>query len=111
MATKIVTEFIDDLDGTTADRTVSFRIDGTEYDIDLSAANAAALRQLLAPYMSAGRKVTGKGRRTISPTRLAGPSPSNPSSIREWAERNGYSTGSRGRLPFEILEAHELATA
>ena len=111
MATKIVTEFIDDLDGTTADRTVSFRIDGTEYDIDLSAANAAALRELLAPYMSAGRKVTRRGRRTVGPARQAGEALSNPSSIREWAERNGYSTSSRGRLPAEILEAHELATA
>ena len=110
MATKIVTEFIDDLDGTTAERTVSFRIDGADYEIDLSAVNAAALRDLLAPYMAAGRKVTGKNRRE-NPVRQAQRAPSNPSSIREWAERNGYATSSRGRLPGEILDAHELATA
>jgi hypothetical protein len=110
MATKIVTEFIDDLDGTTADRTVSFRIDGTDYEIDLSARNAAALRDLLTPYMTAGRKVTGRSRRE-NPVRRAGRVPSHPSSIRDWADRNGYSTSSRGRLPAEILDAHELATA
>jgi hypothetical protein len=110
MATKVVTEFIDDLDGTTADRTVSFRIDGTNYEIDLSAVNAAAFRELLAPYMSAGRKV-GSGRRPGGSVRQAKQAVSNPSSIREWAERNGYSTSSRGRLPVEILEAHDLATA
>ncbi|WP_309106054.1 Lsr2 family protein [Arthrobacter sp.] len=110
MATKIVTEFVDDLDGTTADRTVSFMIDGAHYEIDLSAMNAAALRELLTPYMTAGRKVTGRNRRENA-VRQARRVPSNASSIREWAERNGYAANSRGRLPAEILDAHELATA
>ena len=110
MATRITTVFIDDLDGSTADGTVTFRIDGTDYDIDLSASNASALRELFEPYMSAGRKVTGTSRRPASPTRLAGRAGSSNSSVREWAQRNGYSTGSRGRLPDEILEAHAQAT-
>ena len=111
MATKVMTVFIDDLDGTAADRTVSFSIDGTDYQIDLSASNAAALREILAPYMAAGRKVTRKSRRPESPVGQAGQAVSTPSGIREWAERNGYSTSRRGRLPAEILEAHEKATA
>lgn len=40
---------------------VSFRIDGTAYEIDLCAENAAGLRGTLAPYIAAGRKA---GRRS-----------------------------------------------
>ena len=38
----------DDIDGGEAERTVSFAFDGVEYEIDLSAANAAALAEALA---------------------------------------------------------------
>lgn len=55
MATKVTTFLIDDIDGSTAAATVSFRIHGEDYEIDLSAANTAALRKLLDPYMAAGR--------------------------------------------------------
>lgn len=111
MATKIVTVLIDDLDGSTADRTVSFRIDGEEYEIDLSAKNAAGLRQLLNPYMTAGRKARRNTRRTARRNQATETGNGNTSSIREWAQRNGFSPSVRGRLPAEILEAHERATA
>lgn len=108
MATKVTTVLIDDIDGSTADRTVSFGIDGKDFEIDLSAANAAALRKLLDPYMAAGRKrKSPPTRKNPSTTQGAG----NPSSIREWAQHNGHPTGTRGRLPKEILVAHERATA
>ena len=35
-----ITEFIDDLDGSKADRTVTFAVDGTAYEIDLSKKNS-----------------------------------------------------------------------
>lgn len=110
MATKVLRVLIDDIDGSDADRTVSFRIDGRDYEIDLSEENAARLAELLEPFMAAGRKVT---RRAPKNVRLEAPRPpgSNPSSIREWARRNGYPTTTRGRIPSHILEAHEKATA
>jgi len=37
VAQKIQTLFIDDLDGTEAEGTVRFALDGTEYEIDLNA--------------------------------------------------------------------------
>ena len=37
MAQKIQTLFIDDLDGSAAEGTVRFGLDGTEYEIDLNA--------------------------------------------------------------------------
>ena len=40
MAQKIQTLFIDDLDGSTAEGTIRFGLDGTEYEIDLNAEHA-----------------------------------------------------------------------
>lgn len=110
MATKVITFLIDDIDGTTADRTVSFRFDGEDYEIDLSAANEVGLRELLDPYMAAGRKTGHQSRRAV-PKKSKSKGADNTSSIREWAQRNGHSTAKRGRLPEEIFEAHKRDTA
>ncbi len=47
MAQKIQTLFVDDLDGSEAEGTVRFGLDGTDYEIDLNAENAQALRDAL----------------------------------------------------------------
>jgi hypothetical protein len=46
---------VDALTGDAATQTVSFELGGVGYEIDLSAANAAALRAVLAPFIAAGR--------------------------------------------------------
>ena len=56
MAQKIQTLFIDDLDGSEAEGTVRFGLDGTEYEIDLNAEHAQALRDALARYVQAARR-------------------------------------------------------
>ena len=50
MAQKIQTLFIDDLDGSEADGTVRFGLDGTDYEIDLNGEHAQELRDALARY-------------------------------------------------------------
>ena len=45
MAQRIVTELTDDTNGKPADETVTFGLDGREYEIDLTSKNAAALRK------------------------------------------------------------------
>ena len=70
MGTRSFEVIIDDLDGTNlgtnSGESVRFSLDGKDYSIDLSADNAAKLREALAPYISAGRRVragsTGKTR-------------------------------------------------
>ena len=57
MAQKIQTLFIDDLDGSAAEGTVRFGLDGTEYEIDLSAERARELRAALARYVGVARRV------------------------------------------------------
>ena len=62
MAQKIAIELEDDLDGGPADETVRFGVDGSDYEIDLSTKNAAALRRKLAPFIDHARKA-GRGAR------------------------------------------------
>ena len=59
MAQKIQTLFTDDLDGSEAEGTVRFELDGTEYEIDLNAGHAQALRDALARRRRAARWLAG----------------------------------------------------
>ena len=53
----------DDLEGGPADETFQFGLDGRQYEIDLSAANAEKLREALRPYAASGRRAQGKSAR------------------------------------------------
>lgn len=64
MAQRVQVILVDDLDGSEADETVHFSLDGTGYEIDLSRDNASRLRDALTPYLGAARKV-GVLRRTV----------------------------------------------
>lgn len=102
MAQKIKIILIDDIDGSPADETVQFGLDGRNYEIDLTAAHAQQLRDALATYVEHGRRATRSRRsRTTS-----GPSPTE---IREWAQANGYEVSARGRLSTEVREAYAAA--
>jgi Lsr2 len=101
---------IDDLDGEAADETIEFGIDGKNYEIDLSNANASKLRDALASYVAAARR--SGGRRSRSGGAGAGPA-RRPSidreqnqAIREWARKRGMKVSDRGRIPAEVLEAY-----
>ena len=63
MAQKVQTFFIDDIDGSEAEGTVLFGLDGTQYEIDLNTSHAKELRTTLARYIDAGRRVTSTARR------------------------------------------------
>jgi hypothetical protein len=54
---------IDDVDGSAASQTITFGIDRQRFEIDLSDANATALRDVLAPYIAAGRRTRPRPRR------------------------------------------------
>ena len=72
MAKTVVVKLTDDMDGGDADETIHFALDGRSYEIDLSAGNAAALRDALKPYMEKGRTAGGAARsRPARPSRPA----------------------------------------
>src|SRR5882757_672951 len=62
MAQKIQTLLVDDIDGSEAEGTVRFGLDGAEYEIDLSAEHVLALRDAVARYVAAARRSLANGR-------------------------------------------------
>jgi hypothetical protein len=108
MAHKVQTIFIDDLDGGQADGTVRFALDGTDYEIDLNAEHAQQLRDALARYVSAARRVSsGTGR--PSRGRRAPASGPNTTEVREWAKAQGIDVKDRGRVPAELVVKFKAA--
>lgn len=57
MARRTIVQLEDDLSGGAAAESVAFALDGRSFEIDLSEKNAAALREVFAPYIGAGRRV------------------------------------------------------
>ena len=110
MAQKIQTLFIDDLDGSAAEGTVRFGLDGTEYEIDLNEEHAKALRDALAPYVSAARRASGGTRRPGRTARRASANGLNTTEVREWAKAQGMDVKDRGRVPAELVVKFKAAT-
>jgi hypothetical protein len=111
MAQKIQTRFIDDLDGSDAEGTVRFSVDGTNYEIDLSAAHAKALRKAAQKYIAAGRKATPARRPGRGYSRRATNGDPNPTAVREWAKAQGIEVKDRGRVPSDVVVKFQAATS
>ena len=116
MAQRVNVVLVDDVDGNDAVETVTFGLDGVEYEIDLSADNANKLRDSLSLYIGHGRRTGGRRRsggqgdqratRSRSSAASDGPSASE---IREWARANGHTVPDRGRVSAEVREAYAAA--
>lgn len=64
MAREVQIFLKDDIDGSVADRNVTFALDGVEYEIDLSEANITKLVQALEPWTGAARRVRKNSKRS-----------------------------------------------
>lgn len=110
MAQQFQVQYIDDLDGSdlgSVANTISFAFDGKEYSIDLSDENAAQFREVMAPYVESGHRVSGT---KAKPTRkVAGRSSGDTKAIRDWARDNGFTVSDRGRIPANIMDAYAAA--
>lgn len=105
MASKreVVVTLTDDLDGGKAAEAVPFGLDGANYEIDLSAKNARALRADVTKWTEHARKAGRTSRRG----RGTGPKPvSEAAAIREWAGANGIEVPARGRIPAAVAERY-----
>ena len=115
MAKQVITLLTDDLDGSEADRTVEFGLDGVRYTIDLSDKSIGRLRKALEPYIAAGTRVgrggpDGRpaGRNGRANTGARGNRDQN-QAIRDWAAKNGHELSGRGRIPASVVEAFNNA--
>ncbi|GAA1913662.1 histone-like nucleoid-structuring protein Lsr2 [Streptantibioticus ferralitis] len=111
MAQKVQVLLVDDLDGGEADETVTFALDGKSYEIDLTTANAEKLRSSLADFVKSGRRAGGRAAAGRGKARPVVGGAQDTAKIRAWAKENGYNVNERGRVPAEIREAYEAATA
>ena len=115
MATKTITQLIDDLDGTPitkeAGLTVRFSIDSQAYEIDLSHENAAELRQAFSRYIDAARKVTGRRAAAPAPARATSAQKRDvsPVAVREWAKVNNIAVSPRGRISQSVVDQFTAA--
>ncbi|WP_410570422.1 histone-like nucleoid-structuring protein Lsr2 [Amycolatopsis sp. cmx-4-61] len=114
MAQKIVVELVDDLDGSQANQTVKFGLDGVIFEIDLNDEHAEDLRTALARYVAAGRRTRGAGASRPARSSSGGGSAAPVSTdrernreIRAWARTNGFEVAPRGRIPKTVLEAYD----
>ena len=105
MAQRVSIILTDDIDGSPAVETLSFALDGVNYEIDLSEANAAKLREAAQPFIAVARKTSGRARagrrRTVGGT--------SATEIREWALSQGMQVSARGRVSAEVRAAYEAA--
>jgi Lsr2 len=111
VARREVVELLDDIDGTKAEETLKFALDGMLYEIDLNAKHADKLRSALTQYIAKARKLgrggvvaTGRGRGTGTPARS---DREQNQAIRDWAKAKGLDVSDRGRIPANVVEQYQ----
>jgi hypothetical protein len=102
---------IDDIDGSDADETVTFALDGVGYEIDLSKTNAAKMRAGLARYIDAGTRIGRRGPTAARGTSSRGRGPAKVDrdqtrAVREWARAKGLDVSDRGRIKQEVVDRY-----
>lgn len=108
MARKVVTLLEDDLDGTEASETVSFALDGSEYEIDLNNDHASELRGALERFTAVARQTSG-GRGRPAARKASSHGGPDAKAVRQWAAENGIQVNTRGRIQAEVVEKYEAA--
>lgn len=109
MARKTIVELVDDTDGSTAQETVAFALDGISYEIDLNEEHAQSLRDTFESWTSKAKRVGGRRTRgTGSGASGAGADPETPK-IRQWALENGKDVSDRGRISASLREEYYAA--
>jgi len=106
VAQKVSVVLEDDLTGGPAEQTIRFAFEGTDYEIDLNAKNAATFRKQLAPYLEharrAGRAQARRPGRTAAGRQRSG-------DVRAWAKEHGVTVSERGRIPASVVEQYNAA--
>jgi hypothetical protein len=109
MARTVQIHLIDDIDGSVAEETLKFSLDGTTYEIDLSAEHADQLRKSVARYIVAGRRATSgiaTGGRIATKATSTRITRNQSQAIREWAKSAGIELSGRGRIPASVVERY-----
>lgn len=121
MAQNIITNIVDDFDGTTPAETYTFEFDGKHYEIDMSPLNVANFDRMVEAHH---RKIEEQEKkfaekmerylavaRPVAQAKSSGKYMSNPDApkIREWAKSNGIDVPAKGRLKKDLVAAYKKA--
>ena len=118
MAEIFIRQLIDDLDGKPIDaglgHNVTFSYQGADYRIDLRPTNADKIEAAFAPYIKVAQKVSSAGKthaKTSTTTKKlgSGRSAEQLKAIRDWAGKNGFDVGAKGRIKVELIDAFDAA--
>lgn len=106
MARKMTVEFVDDIDGSAAEGTRTFSLDGVEYEIDLSSANGGKLDKALEKWVQHARRVGGRKKAARSGAPRVTVDREQTQAIRDWATKKGLKVSARGRISQEVVDAY-----
>ncbi|MFM9261740.1 Lsr2 family protein [Rhodococcus sp. 5A-K4] len=118
MAEIFIRQLIDDLDGKPIDtglgHEVTFSYQGADYRIDLRPGNADKIEAAFAPYIKVAEKIPSAGKaRTQTPTATkklgSDRSAEQLKEIREWAGKDGFDVGAKGRIKADVIDAFDAA--
>ncbi|MFT4083830.1 MAG: Lsr2 family protein [Nocardioides sp.] len=105
-----VVTLVSDLSGGEPAETVSFSLDGTGYEIDLTNAEARTLRLAMEEFALVAKRTGGPKRYPLRSTVAPAPSTKQErDAIRSWAHAHGYEFSDRSKIPAEVIEAYHAA--
>ena len=105
MAQKTQVILVDDVDGSEANQTVTFALDGVSYEIDLNDEHAAALRESLEEGVGKARRTGGRRFLTAgeSPQRFARPTTSSTPATEGTRGASSHAAGAPHRVILELI--------
>jgi hypothetical protein len=109
MAKTTIVKLVDDIDGSEAQNTVRFALDGVEWEIDLNSKHESELRTRLSVYLDAATRVRGVARTPRRGTSSTKGSRDRNADIRGWALSEGIELANRGRIARAVVEAFDTS--
>ena len=110
MTASVTAMVIDDIGQLEASETVRFGVDGSAYEIALSARQASELRSMAGRYISVARRVRpARQQRQPRPRARVQMDPEQSRRIRSWAMERGLLASPRGRIPQHVVDEYEAA--
>ncbi len=112
MARRTIVQLVDDVDGKELKpgegETVKITLDGSSFELDLSARNAQQLRDDFGKWLTHARRASLTRRSDLQSSSGASTrrDPEQTRAMRAWARANGYEVSDRGRIPATIVEAY-----
>jgi hypothetical protein len=118
MAQRVVLD--DDIDGTPAEETLRFAVDGRDMEIDLNKAHLAEFYKMIEPFVANARELKDRlPPPSVRAYRAAAHKPGlgpwfvdngiTAADVRIWCQQNGIPVNVMGRIPADIAQQYENA--